>query len=116
MIIRWGVTETHLAEIPLTEISLPLRRLPERCVDSRLPAGAGGAEMGQHVGVQSNADRFFGHVLLRPTDLRSTNEAVALANLRPLEPVAIKGRGVVRIDPFARASALLRRHARTSWR
>src|SRR5260221_9145581 len=107
MIIRWSVT---------TGIGLPLRRLAECCVDSRLPAGAGGTEMRQDVGVQSNADRFFGRVLLRPTDLRSTNEAAALANLGPLEPVAIKGRGVVRIDPFARGRTLLRRHVRTSSR
>jgi hypothetical protein len=79
--------------------------LAQRLVDPRLPASTGRAEIGEHLGVQSDIHRNFGRVLLRPAHRSGRpDQAAALANLRPLEPFAVEMRGIVGINPFARGS------------
>jgi len=64
----------------------------------------------EHIGIKAKADGFLRCGLSRPT---GPDKLVALPNLRALEPRAIELWRIVRINPFALRSTLLRRHGHT---
>src|SRR5579872_1759221 len=90
------------------------RHLAQCCIDACLPTRTSGAKMGEHVGVEPDVDNFFGRHLHRPSNLGLTNDTPTFADLGTIEPIAIQGWSVIGINPSARGSTLLRRHARTS--
>jgi hypothetical protein len=73
------------------------RRLAQRFVHARLPAGALGAEGGDYVLVQAEGDLGLG----RAGRAASPDDGVADADFGAVEPVVIELRRVVRVNPAA---------------
>src|SRR5262249_31018843 len=107
------------ASLAPRQARLPLRprhRPRQRGVDARLPAGAGRAEMVEHVLIEARLDR-----LLWPLELRASapDELVAAVDVGALEIFIAEFRRVVGVNPALRdacASALLLWHDNTSSR
>src|ERR1051325_8784884 len=82
------------------------RRLPQRLVQPRLPAGPAGSEMVDHRLVEAERDLALG----RAGRAAAADDLVADPDLGALEPIVIHFRRVIRIHPIAFRIFFAHRH------
>lgn len=113
LMLAWQWLRTRRAAE--TPPPLPPGRLAQHRVDPGLPAGTGGAEMRQHIGIEADADGLLGRRRFRPAARPClAHQPAALTNLGAPEPLPVEPGRLVRISPSASANGLLLRHGHTS--